>query len=535
MNLGRAASEVAKEIPQGLARDLLLGLSKLNRLQGSLGLVDAVRELKELIEGVGEPAKIVEVPHGAKKGFIEVPVGWDPLEASLVIKVEGRTIFSSSLIDHPTLLSAHSPEGEGCGEIKVCDRPCEGEVVLTKLNPYDAYNVVDARLILHYDPRRFRSAVPYTGLFLSEREIRHGKVVMNLPYDVAAELLSRLMQKPGSKAEACWKARVSYNARSLPVLVSCEEGTRVMIVSHVCHPKPGAHDNASGSVANFLALFAKKRVVKGGGICHAWVPEYSGTVFLDGLVDNKTKVINLDMVGSKQHITGSVLSIVNAPLFFPNRASAALYLAARAVLDTIPSFEGAPMPSIRYDVSPYSSGSDHDVFLAWGIDAGMLNEWPSKYYHTDMDSPDTLSLGNLARAAAIAVLAGSLLLDEATADKIADIYKSYLGDWYRTKATILGLEAPSARAAEKTEAIKPAIPSPISSRFIYKRIGREAFYEAREIRGAFTYLSVYAPISERLGIANHMERFVREELLDWTGAEREKVGKIWESIKPYVL
>ncbi|WP_440059776.1 M28 family peptidase [Thermogladius sp. 4427co] len=536
MKLREEAGRILKEIPVSLGRDLLYILTRYHRVTGSRGLIEAVRELKEVLENSGIPARIHYIDNNITKGFIETPVGWIPRKAELEIKIAGKTIARLDLDSHPTLLSAHSPGGEGCGRVRVCESECSGEVVLTNLNPYDAYNIIDAKLILHYDKNRYHDAVPYTGLFITEKEVKHGKVVMNIPFKIAMEIMSRLLQKPDIEVEACWKSDVSFENLGLPVLVSCEESPRVLIVSHICHPKPGAHDNASGSVSNFLSAFAIRNMKKTGelGVCHVWVPEYTGTVFVKGLLkDLPEYVINLDMVGSKQNVTGSVLSIVNPPLMFEAAASAALYVSARAVFDNLEGFEGIPQPSIRYDISPYSAGSDHDVFLVWGIDSGMLNEWPSKYYHTDYDTPDTISPNQLVNTAAVATLASKILSDEYLRAKTTSLYRNYLRDWYMVKSITLGLES---EAVLETR-YKPSgeiMASPFSSRFIYKNIGREAFYKMRGIKGAFSYLTVYAPIAEANGVRDHLQRFISEELLTWDKETVKTVSELWEKLRGFL-
>ncbi len=535
-NLRDTAIRILKETPRTLGRDVVNVLARYNRITGSSGLLEAVSELKNILENAGLPARVHVVENNSRKGFIETPAGWDPVSAEVMIKIGGKIVERLDLAEHPTLLSAHSPGGEGCGRLTVCEKECSGEAVLTSLNPYDAYKVIDARLILHYDKNRFHEAVPYTGLFLQEQEVKHGKVVMNIPYRLATELMSRLLVKPDLEIEVCWKAEVRYHSKGLPILVSCGDEPSALVVSHVCHPKPGAHDNASGSAANYLAAFARNIIgdARLRSLCHVWVPEYTGSVFLEEILGGLPEyVINLDMVGSKQSATGSVLSVVNPPLFMPSEASAALYISAKSVLDTVESFEGVAQPSVRYDVTPYSAGSDHDVFIAWGVDSGMLNEWPSRFYHTDMDSPDTISPSQVANIATITLLSAIILGDKGLKDKATAVYRAHLKSWYQTKSLIYGRELtlPEYRKIEKP-ALKLA--SPISTRFIYKKLGREAFYKVRGLKGAYTYLTVYAPLSEVYGISDHLSKFISEEFIEWSREEIEVVSKIWEGLKTYL-
>ena len=536
-NFREQVLKLQKEVPRTLGVDVVNMLSSYSRVTGSTGLVRAVEELKEALENAGLPAKVYKVENNARRGFIETPSGWDPVEAELVIRIGEKVLGRFNLLEHPTLLSAHSPGGEGCGRLVVCERECSGEVVLTDLNPYDAYLTVDAKLILHYDKNRFHEAVPYTGLFLKASEVKHGKVVMNIPYRLATDLISRLLVNPSLEVEVCWKASVKFHSAGLPVLVSCGGRPTTLIVSHVCHPKPGAHDNASGSAANFLAAFAKVNMREPSldSVCHVWVPEYTGTVFLKEILGELPEhVVNLDMVGSKQNVTGSVLSVVNPPLFMPGRVASAMYVSARSVLDTVESFEGVPQPSVRYDIAPYSAGSDHDVFITWGVDSGMLNEWPSKYYHTDMDTPDTISPVQLSNTAVIALLASYILSDPGLSERANKAYREYLAGWYSVKSAVMGVETPSLGGLN-VEYRRPAgLESPVSMRFIYKTLGRDTFNKVRKIKGAYSYLTVYAPVAESIGLKDHLDRFVREGLVEWGKEEAETVAKVWDELKAVV-
>ncbi|MEB2792532.1 MAG: hypothetical protein LRS41_00540, partial [Caldisphaeraceae archaeon] len=39
----------------------------------------------------------------------------------------------------------------------------------------------------------------------------------------------------------------------------------------------------------------------------------------------------------------------------------------------------------------YEGGSDHDVSISYGIPSAMINQWPDKVYHSDLDDVDRIS------------------------------------------------------------------------------------------------------------------------------------------------
>jgi hypothetical protein len=71
-------------------------------------------------------------------------------------------------------------------------------------------------------------------------------------------------------------------------------------------------------------------------------------------------------------------------------------------------------------------------------------------------------------------------------------------------------------------------------RFIYKTLGRDAFYKVRKIKGAYSYLTVYAPVAESIGLKDHLDRFVREGLVEWSKEETETISKVWNELKAVV-
>jgi Zn-dependent M28 family amino/carboxypeptidase len=82
----------------------------------------------------------------------------------------------------------------------------------------------------------------------------------------------------------------------------------VVVISHLCHPRPSANDNASGVAANFeAARVLAERARSGGarasarGLRFLWVPELTGTHAFFGReprhAERIVAALNLDMVG----------------------------------------------------------------------------------------------------------------------------------------------------------------------------------------------------------------------------------------------
>jgi len=520
---------------------LLKDITRYHRIQGSSDLWRAIERVKEMVSDKGFDVKVINVESDREYGYFTIPVSWDPVEAWLEIKTGDQIIASYDLIDHPTLLAAHSPSGGGCAELTVCrDKDCNGEAVLTDKYVYDMYLNTDAKFILYYDESRYPDAFPYTGLFITSSEIRN-KVVMTIPSRLASRLINQILVK-GKKITVCWRAETKFNKRSIPVLIACKGSEPgVLYISHICHPKPSAHDNASGSVANYLILetLSKMPSEYTYSTCHVWVPEYTGTFFIyDKLPWKPIGVINLDMVGSKQHVTGSTTVVVNPPRFTINRSAAALWMGLTTAFNISKSFNNIPQPALKYGLTPYSVGSDHDVAVIWGWDATMLNDWPSKFYHTDMDDIETLDKYTIGDVAVASLIAGYILVKSGKIERYVKTYEAIVKNWYRVEAlkknySLSFLSKYLLKKPLITQPLdKPLLETPLTSRMIYRIIGRDRFYEYQSIlRNLSTYLSVYALMSEKIGLKNHLEHYMAEMLISLKDSERDIVVKLWDEIK----
>jgi hypothetical protein len=197
----------------------------------------------------------------------------------------------------------------------------------------------------------------------------------------------------------------------IPLVTAWIPGTieaDVLVTGHLCHPRPGANDNASGAAATLETLRslavctargelpARRRTIRA-----LWMPELTGTyAWLGGHAGRASRTlaaINLDMVGEDQRACGSVQLLERSPHF---AASFADELLREVRLLALPgAAPGRPVAETR-DV-PYSGGSDHAVWLdpAVGVPCPMLIQWPDRYYHSSLDTPDRCDPESLAHAA----------------------------------------------------------------------------------------------------------------------------------------
>ncbi len=148
----------------------------------------------------------------------------------------------------------------------------------------------------------------------------------------------------------------------------------VIVLAHLCHPRPGANDNASGvalglEIARCLAG-DRWRTQLGKPpytVRFLFVPEIiGGLAFLDaGRVDPSRLLggVNLDMVGAKQSVTRSPLLLENTPWSLPTYAHA---VADRLLI--------AATSDRRWShrAVPFEGGSDNVVFNDATVGAPMI-------------------------------------------------------------------------------------------------------------------------------------------------------------------
>jgi hypothetical protein len=303
------------------------------------------------------------------------------------------------------------------GKIAICDSHCPREV-------YDAATAAGVAGIILYrhrplPPLRKGAGVPgvrqYNSFWGEQKELFG--FVLN-PEDgqrLVSYLTSPAARKHPIKAWALVDSE-SYPG-SLEVVTSLipgQEKKEIVVVAHLCHPKPSAGDNASGVAALLETHRVLVDLIERGdlpvpryGIRFLLVPEITGTfAYLSRERGARKRMLfglNLDMVGQKQDVTGATLCIESPPLaassFVPYLLEEALTRSFRQGAN--PSSTG-DLVSIKLQPTPFSGGSDHFILSdpSVGVPTPMLIQWPDKYYHTSGDTPDKVSADTLRRVVA---------------------------------------------------------------------------------------------------------------------------------------
>ena len=194
---------------------------------------------------------------------------------------------------------------------------------------------------------------------------------------------------------------------------------------HLDHQRPGANDNASGSVAILEVARTLSKLISEGKIARPartirfiWPPEIEGTItYLNARPEIASRikaVIHMDMVGGGPE-TKAIFHVTRGPASLPSFINDVAEHFGEFVNDQSAQFASGANPlypmfapeggkeALLAEMAEFSMGSDHQVYAdsSFGIPAIYLNDWPDRYIHTNADTPANVDPTKLKRAAFI--------------------------------------------------------------------------------------------------------------------------------------
>jgi hypothetical protein len=524
------------------ALETVAAIARFHRIQSSPGYDAAAGWLAGQLEPLarsGVRSEIERVPGDGRTRRLGalMPEGWECTHARATLWDRGG---SETLCDHArsklSLIQRSAP-ARGRHPLVTLDDGTEpahydgldvhGKVVVTRGAVHRVHRLAvvergaagllfDGRRLLPpvRGPEDDPDSVAYTSFWWSEDEPRGWGFVVSPA--AGARLRERLRLGDALELEVEIDSR--RFATSIPLLSARLPGTserEVLIVAHLCHPEPSANDNASGVAAALEAVRALAAIRRAGrarrsplGIRFLWMPELNGTCAYLGAETNgegggraarTVAALNLDMVGENQAACGSTLLIEHPPCFAGSFAEELLRRVRERAQDWVTSYSGPGHYSLaRLGEVPFSGGSDHAVLIdpAIGVPCPMLIQWPDRYYHSSLDTPDKCDPASLALAA-----------------RIAAAYAGFLGGAKAPERRwLLGITARGARrrllatadAAEPARALEAERLRGARALASFGRLGVPAVTIAREQRS--------------------LERFARREKLDAAPVPAPRAG-----------
>ncbi len=432
---------IREEFSGQAAKSYVIDIARYHRMQASPGFRQAAHYCLERLREAGVEAEILSFPADDKTQYWSARMfqEWEVAEATLhLVEPEDERRKLADFRDCPISLIQRSAPFEGEAEVVLLEDGEEeadyeglnlrGKVVFTKgdlnrvrelaVEKRGAVGIISDGM-RETPPVRARMDVPdaiqYTSFWWTGQEKKCFGFVLS-PRE--GEKLRGLIKKRAQNGELPAKVRAKVVSRFydgeievVSALIPGETGQEVVIVAHLCHPKPSANDNASGSAAALEIARTLQKLVDDGkltqskrGIRFLWVPEMTGTyAYLATHEDEIKRMVaglNLDMVGQDQELCGSSFLIERPPQAMPSFAPDLLERLREELLGETAALGGTGEYALfRHAVIPFSGGSDHYILSdpSVGVPTPMIIQWPDKFYHTSQDTPDKVDPAMLSR------------------------------------------------------------------------------------------------------------------------------------------
>lgn len=441
-------------------------IAQYNRIQASPGYRDAAIQVVQLLGREGVEARIEDFPAQAGIRFLSRQSfqEWRCRRGELwLLEADGAKRRLSRFQEQELSLVQRSaptpPEGIEVELIEVPeahnpesykDLDLRGRVALVRgdtmaihslaVEEHGAVGLIFDNLN-SYPPLRTREDMPdaiqYTSFWWSGHE--HPGFGFCVSPRVGNELRAMLRQGSVKLFAQVDSELLDGTLENVEYFIPGRQEEEVLLVAHLCHPYPGAQDNASGpavlmEVARTLHCLLEQGELETPqlGIRFLLVPEMTGTFAYFDRYPNRIKTtvaaLNLDMVGADQSKGGGPLCIEEPPMGTPTFLNNYAY----SVLDTfakdVRNFSGTfGYSTCHYVATPFSGGSDHFVISdpSIGIPCPMLIQWPDKHYHSSMDHPVNLDPAMLQRVGLLTALY-AWCLAAGSQDYWQDFYQSYI-------------------------------------------------------------------------------------------------------------
>ncbi|MEM2119082.1 MAG: DUF4910 domain-containing protein [Candidatus Bathyarchaeia archaeon] len=559
---------VKEELSGHTAKSFVAQICRFHRIQGSTMFHEAAEYVKSELQKIGlSDAAILQFPADGKTKFWThtSPVGWEVKSAELR-QVEPEEKLLCTYEDVPqclhTFSNATPPEGVTAELIDVgagtSAKDYEGKNVKGKfvlatgrarqvhqqaVKKYDAAGVITDTCIEYPRVREsldIPDAYAYQGIWPTAEDLPKTKFGFSISKRQGNAL--RALLKAGKKVKLRAKVEARLFKGQSDVVTATMRGKQkpneeIFLIAHLCHPKPSANDNASGSGLLMEIARTIKRLIDTRKIPQPartirffWVPETMGTVaYLSTYPEHAQKLvagINLDMVGENQELCKSTLNLDRTPDSLPSFLNDYVHSLMEKTAETFDSQTTFGSSStFRYRTTAFSGGSDHAEFTnsTTSVPCVMLLQWPDMYYHTSMDTIDKVSEDSLKRVGWITTIAAITLAN--AAEKEAYFFACTTA----SKGLIRIAEATTQILRElqaKTE--NPKLWK--NKRQLAKEITETAAYGKTKIEHVVWREQQAVKSVKKLASTSELDAFIRKCCKDLAGAGKRETAKIEETL-----
>lgn len=439
MNLDELLSVLSETLSGTRAKDCVSRIAAHHRIQGSPGFLDALEEIKEALDSLDVPNKVHTFPaDGESKTFAwTAPLAWHVRDGTLrQTAPQEKTLIRFEEIPQGILAQSKGGHIEaevvdvegGDSDAHYHDKDITGKFIMATGRPQEVAPLAVERgavgVILYPTSKRadrWPDLVQYAGFWPDAEKVETTPLGFSISRRQADELRATLEK---GAVRLLGTIDADLGPGSLHVLEGWipgnnPEAKEVLLIAHLCHPRPSANDNASGSgllweIAQTLVTLRKEeRIPAKRTVRFLWVPEFYGTLpwaaaYRDRL-KNTLFVLNLDMVGQSPERLGEPFHVWRVPNSIPSFLNAWFEpLLDRIGSDSKTIAPGGTRRPMQWRLDPTSGGSDHLVFLdpLFQIPAVMFNH-DDPLHHTHLDNLEMVDPTQLKR---IGVLTAALAL-----------------------------------------------------------------------------------------------------------------------------
>lgn len=380
-------------------------ISRHHRIQGTKYLIEAAEYIADVLIDSGIHVEIHDFSYSRPHPWLTPLVGWWVEDGEVRI-VEPKDRLLSSYRLAPTAVAAHSPGGEFEGRVHYVGSgenvPDDIEIALTHSKAFETYRKLvskGAKAVLVFRKDGSPEGIPYIGLFPSPDDLPTLKApVLSIARNDAEHIISLIAD--GKEVVVKGFVKSGYEDPH-PIRVVEAGGTgdkgEIHITAHYCHPAGTVNDNVSGAAALLTTAVALSKAINRAKtefppIKLVWFPEHYGSLaYLEKvMLESEGEVlgaINLDMIGERQSITGSTLNFVRPPIHMVSEFEALVFHTYyMGLYGSGKVFSSWRKSQPRLSLINYEYGSDHDAYMAYGVPAISLINWPDKYYHSNQDT-----------------------------------------------------------------------------------------------------------------------------------------------------
>lgn len=522
-------------------------LTRLHRMRGSSDFRKAIDFITSKLEAYQlESVEKFQLPADGKTmfGTQKSRLAWEAESAELweVVQQNGQWVHTSRLADWeamPITLAEDSESGDvtaalvdvgaGTSEADYAGKDVRGKLVLTSSGPEPVVPLAITRFgaagIVSYTQNQ------KTAWWKEDENlIRWGHLGSFSPVNTFCFMVSlkqaRDFQQRMARGQAVTlHARVKATRRigQYDFVTAVIKGAdpqlsqqEIVFTCHLDHQRPGANDNASGSVTILEVARTLQRLIAEGRlprpartIRFIWGPEIEGSLAVltqrPELARRIVADIHMDMVGGGP-VTKSLFHVSRSPKSLPSFVSdvgesfgqlvneqSDLYASGMPHAFEFVSPEGGREP-LQAVIGKFSMGSDHDVYSegSFGIPAVYMHDWPDRYIHTNFDLPANIDPTKLKRAGFIGAASGYFI----AAMKDAHV----AGLWQVLRSQSLRRSAEAIQRATQVDPVEAAILK--RSYVVYERAAFETIAKFAAISPVIRSEAAgfYASMEQSLGV-----------------------------------